>query len=140
MNAVNRAKLRAELVVNFPLVALAKEKQIRFAQRRQKGIRIARAARVAGFIRDDQVVGVNGIGQLGDAFKHVRVWNPLQLERGLVLFMHGLDLNFFGIRQERADDDAGFVPQRLHPQQRVRRLMGQFNETAQFIFGEQHIG
>ena len=64
VNAVNRAQLRAELVVNFPLVAFAEQKQIRFAQRRQKGIRIARAARVAGLIRDDQIVGINGIRQL----------------------------------------------------------------------------
>jgi hypothetical protein len=35
-HAVNGAQLRAELVINFPLVALAKEKQVRLAERRQK--------------------------------------------------------------------------------------------------------
>ena len=35
-HAVSRAQLRAELFVNFPLVALAEQKQIRFAERRQK--------------------------------------------------------------------------------------------------------
>ena len=43
-HAVNHAQLRAELLVNFPFVALAEQKQIRFAERRQKGKRIARAA------------------------------------------------------------------------------------------------
>ena len=51
VNAVNHAELRAELVVNFPLVALAEEKQIRFAERGQKRIRVARAARVAALAR-----------------------------------------------------------------------------------------
>ena len=54
--------------------------------------------------------------------------------------MHGLDLDFFGVGQQRADDEAGLVAQRMHAEQRVRRLMGQFNEAAQFIFGEQHNG
>ena len=89
-------------------------------------------------IRDDEVVGINCIGQLGDAFKNIRVGNPLQLELRPVLFMHGLDFDFFGVGQQRADDEAGLVAERLHAEQRVRRLMGQFDEAAQFVFGEQH--
>ena len=52
--------------------------------------------------------------------------------------MHRLDFDFLGIRQQRADDDAGLVAQRLHPEQRVRRLMGQFNQAAQFVRRENH--
>ena len=36
VDAVNHAQLRAEFFVNAPLVAFAEQKQIRFAQRRQK--------------------------------------------------------------------------------------------------------
>ncbi len=89
-------------------------------------------------IRDDEVVGVNGICQFGDAFKHIRVGNPLQLERGLVLFMHGLDLDFFGVGQQCAGDNTGFVAERLHAEQRMRRLMGEFCQAAQLVTRENH--
>src|SRR5437879_678712 len=72
-NAVNRAQLRAELVVDFPLVPLAEEKQIRLAERRQEGIRIARAAGFSLMIGDDEIVGVDGIRQFSFAFKNIRV-------------------------------------------------------------------
>jgi hypothetical protein len=106
VNAVNRAQLRAELVINFPLVAFAKQKQIGFAQRRQKRIRIARAASFARFIRDDQVVGVNRINQLADTFKHIRVWNPFQLKLWFVLFVHRLNFHSGRIGQQRANHDS----------------------------------
>ena len=91
-------------------------------------------------IGDDEVVGIDGICERGDAFKNIRVRDPFQFELRLVLFMHRLNLDFFGVRQQRPDDDAGLVAERMHAQQRVRRLMGQFDQAAQFIFGEQHNG
>ena len=134
VHAVNRAQLRAELLVNFPLVALAEEEQIRFAQRRQKGKGIARAARFAGFIGDDQIVGINLVRQFGDGLKDIGLGNPLQFKRRLVLFVRGLDFNFGGVRKQGADDEAGAITQRLHSEQRVRRLVGQLNEAAEFVF------
>ena len=58
-HAVDRAQLRAELVVNPPLVALAEQVQVRLAQRRQERIRVARASDVFALIRDDQIVGID---------------------------------------------------------------------------------
>jgi len=57
-------------------------------------------------IRDDEVVGINLVRQFGDAFEDIGAGNPLQLECRFILFVNGLNLNFFGIRQQRADDDA----------------------------------
>ena len=139
-NAVNHAQLRAELLVNFPLVALAEEEQIRFAQRRQKGKRVARAARVAGFIRDDEVVGINLVRRFGKSLEDVGFGNPLQFKRRFVLFVRGLDLNFGGIGQHGADDEARAVAQRLHSEKRVRRLVGQLDQAPEFVFGQQHDG
>ena len=137
-HAVNHAQLRAELLENFPLVALAEQEQIRFAQRRQKGKGIARAARVAGFIRDDEVVGINLVRRFGDGLKDIGFGNPLQFKRRFVLFVRGLDFDFGGVRKQGADDEAGPVAQRLHSEQRVGRLVGQLNQAAEFVFGQQH--
>ena len=54
--------------------------------------------------------------------------------------MHRLDLDFFGVRQQRADDEAGLIAERMHAELCMRRLVGQVNEAAQFVFGEQHNG
>ena len=54
--------------------------------------------------------------------------------------MNRLDGDFGGVGQQGADDQAGAVAQRLHAEQRVRRLVGQLNQAAQFIFGQQHDG
>ena len=138
VNAVNRAQLRAQLVVNLPLVALAKQEQVGFAQRGQKGISVARAPRLAALIRDDKIVGINGGRQLGDAFKNVRVGNAFERELGPVLFMHRLDFHLLGVGQQRADDEAGLVAERLHSEQRMWRLMGQVNQTAKFVGRQNH--
>ena len=68
-------------------------------------------------IGDDEVIGVDGICKRGDAFKNIRVRDPFQLERRPVLFMHRLNLDFFGGWQQRPDDDAGLATERLHAQQ-----------------------
>jgi hypothetical protein len=128
-HAINHAQLRAELLENFTLVALAEEEQVRFAQRRQKGKGVARAARFASFIGDDEVVGIDLVRQFGDGLKDIGFGNPLQFKRRLVLFMRGCDFNFGGVGKQGADDEAGFIAQRVHSQQRVRRLVGQLNQT-----------
>jgi hypothetical protein len=52
--------------------------------------------------------------------------------------MGRLDFNFGGVRQQRADDEARTVAERVHSQQGVGRLVRQFNQAAQLIFGQQH--
>ncbi len=128
-HAVNHTQLRAELVVNFPLVALAEQIQIRLAQRGQKRIGIARAPLVALRIRDHKVVGINRIRQIGDALENIGFGNPLQLECGSVHFMHRFDRDFFCAGLECAHDQARAVTERVHAQKRVRRLMGQVNQA-----------
>ena len=119
-NTVNHAQLRAELFVNTPLVALAEQEQIRFTQCRQKRKGVARPAHPTLTIGDDQVVGINAIGRLGNAFKQSGFVDALQLKLRLVLFVGGLDFNLCGIGQKGADDEARLVTERLHAQQRVR--------------------
>ena len=53
--------------------------------------------------------------------------NALQFELRLVFFVNGLDFNFGGVGQKRADDETRTVAERVHAEQGVRRLMGQFN-------------
>ena len=66
--------------------------------------------------------------------------NALEREPGFVFFVNRLDFDLGGIGQERANDEARTAAQRLHAQQRVRRLMDQFHQAVQFIFGQQHDG
>ena len=48
------------------------------------------------------------------------------------LFMGGLDFHPGSVRQQRAHYQTGAVAQRVHSQQGVRRLMGQFDQATQF--------
>ena len=64
----------------------------------------------------------------------------LQREPGLVFFVNRLDLDFGGVGQKRADDQARTIAQRVHAQQGVRRRVFQFHQTAQFIGRENHAG
>src|ERR1039458_6894188 len=68
-HTIDGAQLRPELLVYSALVTLAKEKQIRFPQRRQERIRIARAADAALLVGDDQVVSINPARLGGGAFE-----------------------------------------------------------------------
>ena len=98
---VDRAQLRPELVVNPALVPLAEEEQIRLAQRRQEGIRVARAADAALLIGDDQVISINAVRLGGDAFEEAGLMQPREFERRFVLLVNGLDFDLGGVRQER---------------------------------------
>ena len=66
--------------------------------------------------------------------------DALEREPGFVFFVNRLDFDLGGIRQKRANHETRAVAQRVHAQQRVRRLMDQFNQAVQFIFGQQHDG
>ena len=137
-HAIDDAQLRAELFINSPFVALVEQEQIGFAQRGPERIGITGAADVAAAVGDHEVVGINRLGQRGDALKHIGLGKADQFERGAVFFQHGLDLDFLGIRHERAHDQSGLIPQRMHAEQRMRRLVGEFNQTAQFIRCQYH--
>ena len=137
---VNHAQLRAEFFVNAAFVALAEEEQIRFAQSWQKRKGIARAAGLALMIGDHQVVGINLAHRFGDGLKDIGFRNPLQFKRRLVFFVDRLNGDFGGIRKQGADDEAGAAAKRMHPEQRVGRLVGQLNEAAQLFARENHAG
>jgi hypothetical protein len=49
-----------------------------------------------------------------------------------------MDFDLGGVRKQGADDEAGFVAERVHAQQRVGRLVRQLNQAAKFVFGQQH--
>src|SRR5450432_3027357 len=91
-------------------------------------------------IGDYQIIGINLVGRPGDALKNVGVGYPLQFDLWFTFFMNGLDFNPGGIRQKRADDETRTVAERLHSEQRVGLLVGQFDEAAQFCGRENHAG
>jgi hypothetical protein len=49
-----------------------------------------------------------------------------------------MNFDFCGIGQKGADDQPRAVTERMHPQERVGRLMYQPNQALQFVFGQQH--
>ena len=83
---VDGSQLRAEFFVNPAFVALAKQEQIRFAERRQKGKGVARAAGPALVIGDHQVIGINAVSRLGDALKQSAFVECASARTGACLF------------------------------------------------------
>lgn len=76
-----------------------------------------------GMVCDNEVVGVDCVGDFGETLKNISVWNAFKGKRRFVLFVNGLNLNFGGAWQEGASDDARFIAHNVHSQQRVGRLM-----------------
>src|SRR4051812_38314010 len=76
-DAINRAVLRTELVVDAAFIAFPEKVEVGFAERRQKGIRIACAMDLAGLVRDDTVVGIHPAAVLCGAFEDVAFGNAL---------------------------------------------------------------
>ena len=137
-HAIDHAQLRAELVVDLPLIAFAEEIKILFAQRRQKRIRIAHSPRLARVIRDDEVVGINMIGLLAHAFEDARLVDALQLNARLVALVHRLHFDVRGVGHESAHDHAGAIAQRVHAEERVRRAMLDLDQTLHFRVRQNH--
>src|SRR6266481_4757533 len=78
--AVNDAQLRAELVVNALLFALAEKVEVNLTERGQKGIRIAGALNVSLMIGDDQIISVNALGLFSDAFEETILVQPFEFK------------------------------------------------------------
>ena len=72
-------------------------------------------------IGDDQIVGIDAIGRFCDTFEQAAPMNALQLELRFAFFMNGLDLDSGGVRQQRADNEARMIAERVHPKQSMRR-------------------
>ncbi len=72
-HAVNRAQLRAELLIKPALIPFAKQIQVRLAERRQERIRIAGAADLTAAVSDDQIVGINAVRLVGAALEDAGV-------------------------------------------------------------------
>jgi hypothetical protein len=51
-----------------------------------------------------------------------------------------MDFDFGGVRQQRADNEARTVAERVHSEERVRRLVRQLNQAAQLFGRENHVG
>ena len=137
-HAVRRADVRAELVIDAPLIALAEEIQVRLAQCRQEGIRIARAPHRAGFVRDHQVIRIDAPPFFREALEDIRARDALQLEGRLILFMHRFHAHLLRPGQHRAHHQTRLVAEQMHAEEGVGRLMGEFHQTAEFIRRENH--
>ena len=105
-NPIDRPKVRAELVVNAPLVPLPEQIQIRFAERRQERIRVAGLTPAPPMAGDHQVVSVHAAGLFGDAFKQAGAMDSFQLDFRLALFVHRNDFDRCRVGKERAHHDA----------------------------------
>src|SRR5205814_10552646 len=105
-NPIERPKVRAELVVNAPLVPLPEQIQVRFAERRQERIRVAGLTPVPPLAGDHQVVSVHAAGLFGDAFKQAGPMESFQLDFRLALFVYRNDFDRCRVGKERAHHDA----------------------------------
>src|SRR5262249_29475593 len=93
-DAVGGAEVRTQLIVDAAFVAFAEEIEIGFAEGRQEGIGIARAMDLAGFVGNDEVVGINSAAVFGGAFEDVAFGDALEFDGRLVFFEDGLDFDF----------------------------------------------
>ena len=140
VHAVDGPQLRAKLFVDPAFVALSKKKEIRLAQRRQKRVRVPRAAGAIGFVRDDEVVGVHALRGAGDAFEHTRLVHAFQFKARFVFLVNGADFDRGGIGDEGAHDKAGAIAQDVHAQQFMGRTVLRLDQTSNFILGQYHVG
>src|SRR5580765_4616831 len=80
MHTVNGSQLRAEFVINAPLIPFAEKIQVSLAQRRQKGIRIAASANFSIVTGYHQVIGIDTIRLSGGSLEDVTFGNALELD------------------------------------------------------------
>src|ERR1043166_5506537 len=137
-HAVNRAQLRAELVIDAAFVAFAEEIQVLLAQRWQKRIRIALTPWLAGVISDDEIVSINVLRLAAHTLEHTGLVNALKLNARFIALMHRLHFDVRGVRKKRANDDARAVAERMHSQECVRRAMPDLDQTFQFPVRQNH--
>lgn len=121
-NAVDGAELGAEFVVNAALVAFAEKVKVGLAERWQKRIGVPGAMDLTGFVRNDEVVGIDASTVLGRALEDVALGNALEFDSRLVLFVDGLDFNFSSVWNKGAGDQAGTVVESVQAQQAMGRV------------------
>ena len=132
-DAIDHSQVRAELVVNAPLVALAEKVEVDLAQRRQKRISVARAPSVALVVGNDQVVGVHPIGLVRQPLEQTAIVEPLKLQVRPRFFVGGTDLDARGVGQQRAHDQPRPISQRMHAEQLVRAAVPDMDKALQFV-------
>ena len=110
----------------------------RFAQRRQKRIRIARPTPVALVIDDNEVVRIDSIGLARDALEHTGCMQALELDCRPVFFVDWNNLDRRRVGKERSDHQTGAIAQRMRAEQRVRRAMLNIHEALQFFSRQDH--
>jgi hypothetical protein len=137
-HAVHGLQLRAQLGIDPLLVALIKQIEVGFAQRREKGVRVPRLAGAALAVGDDQVVGIDLRGQRAQALEHPGRVDQLQGEGRLVLLVGRRQFDFGGVGNHCARHHPGAIPQRMQAEQLVRRGMLQLDQTQQFGLGQYH--
>jgi hypothetical protein len=91
-------------------------------------------------IGDHQVVCVNAISLARDALEQTRLMQAPQLDGRLGFFMDRNDLDGRDVREERPNDEAGAIAERMHTQQRVGRPMLHFDKALHFIGRQDHAG
>src|SRR5204863_7441562 len=87
-DAIDRAELRPELIINSALIAFAEQIEVGLAQSRQEGVRITRATALARMVRNDKIIGIHATRFSRGTFEHIGLGDMLEFDRGLVLFMH----------------------------------------------------
>lgn len=137
-HAVNLSNVRAEFFVDAPFITRSEQIQILFAERRKKGIRIARLPESAVVICDDEIVGIDFAAVLRGALENSVGVNLLKFNLWLFLFVSRTDFHLSRAGQKRARHHAGTVAERMHSQKRVRRAMLNVNETVEFCLRQNH--
>jgi len=107
VNAVNHTQLRAKFFVNAPLVAFAKQKQSDSPSSAEMK-RNRASGGLAVMIGNDQIVGIDAIDRFCNTLEQTALMNALQFELGCP-FHERLDFNPCGVRQQRADNEAGMI-------------------------------
>src|SRR5437867_2819487 len=135
---IDDAQLGAELVVNAPLVTLAEQVKIGFAEGWEKRIRIANAADAAMIVGDGELVRIYLSDLFGDSFKESSFVQSFQLDGWLILVVDRERFRFRRIGKEGAHDHAGAVSQRVHAQQLVRVGIICLDQALQFSAAQNH--
>ena len=62
--------------------------------------------------------------------------DSFEFDRGLVFFVSRLDFDLRRVWQQRPHHQAGSVPERMHPQQLMRRTVIYLNKAPEFFLGQ----
>jgi hypothetical protein len=120
LDTIKRAEVRAKLVINTEFVSLREQINVGFAEGREERERIAKLAGSTFGISDPQIIGIDRLGIVSDAFKEAGRVNLREFNARFVFLVDRGDLDGISAWLEGANNHPGAIAERMHAKELVR--------------------